>query len=252
MKIARYGFRPSLPDHRNIPYQASQDGPLPEAIDLRVTGFFPEVWDQLAIGSCTSHGVLAAFEYEQRRQKLPPFNASRLAHYYMERTLEGSPLEDTGAEIRDGIKVVLADGVVDEKDWPYDIAKFAQRPPQELYHQALQHKAVEYQNIAVDGSSFHIRHALSNNFPVIIGIAVYESFESDDVARTGVVPMPRRSESLIGGHCMLVVGYEGRNFIVRNSWGADFGPDGGHPRIPFDYICDPNLGSDYWIIRSAS
>jgi C1A family cysteine protease len=43
--------------------------------------------------------------------------------------------------------------------------------------------------------------------PVIIGMDVYESFESDIVAKTGKMPMPSDSEECLGEHSVLIVGY---------------------------------------------
>lgn len=40
-----------------------------------------------------------------------------------------------------------------------------------------------------------------------MGIAVYESFESQEVARTGEVPMPKPDEKMLGGHAILCCGY---------------------------------------------
>jgi len=38
-----------------------------------------------------------------------------------------------------------------------------------------------------------LKSALAVDFPVVIGIKVYEGFESDQVAQTGIVPLPNLS-----------------------------------------------------------
>ena len=43
--------------------------------------------------------------------------------------------------------------------------------------------------------------------PFVVGIAVYESFESEEVARTGIVPMPSSGEKMLGGHAIAVMGW---------------------------------------------
>jgi C1A family cysteine protease len=254
IKVQRYGWRPSLPDFRDLKFLPPSGASLPDVVDLRGYDLLPEVWDQGELGSCTSHAILAAFQYEQRRQGLPAFNASRLGHYYMERAYEGTPLEDAGAMIRDGIKIVLADGVFPEADWPYDISRFAERPPQACYAAAVKHTAVRYQGLAQDGSSYHLRHAMASGFPVIVGFTVYESFESNAVASTGNVPMPHRGERVLGGHAVLVVGYDMRklpgHFIVRNSWGSGWG-DKGHFFMPVEYLCNDRLSDDFWMINTV-
>jgi C1A family cysteine protease len=78
---------------------------------------------------------------------------------------------------------------------------------------------------------------------------VYESFESQHVAQTGNVPMPAPSESAIGGHAVLAVGYDDkhRQFLVRNSWGSSWGKKG-YCHMPYEYLINTNLASDFWTI----
>ena len=93
----------------------------------------------------------------------------------------------------------------------------------------------------------------THGFPFVFGFTVYESFETPDVARTGVVPMPGHGERVQGGHAVLAVGYDqatGR-FLVRNSWGSDWGQAGDFT-IPFQYLTDGDLADDFWTIRVVS
>ncbi len=125
IKIEKYGWRRSLPDFRDLPYESARAAALPYSVDLRAK--MPPVWDQGDLGSCTSHAILAAMHYQLTRQSpdAQVLEGSRLAHYYMERAFEGTESIDNGAEIRDGIKIVLADGVIPEADWPYDISRYS-------------------------------------------------------------------------------------------------------------------------------
>jgi C1A family cysteine protease len=53
-----------------------------------------------------------------------------------------------------------------------------------------------------------LKAALAEGLPVVIGVLIYESFESPEVARTGKVPYPKKSqERVLGGHALLAVGY---------------------------------------------
>src|SRR6185369_4893812 len=92
-----------------------------------------------------------------------------------------------------------------------------------------------------------MKGCLAAGNPIVIGFAVYESFESDQVARTGVVPMPKKREQMLGGHAVLIVGYTSstRRFLVRNSWGTEWG-QAGYFTIPFGYYLDDNLADDLW------
>ena len=54
---------------------------------------------------------------------------------------------------------------------------------------------------------------------------------------------------MLGGHAIVIVGYdeEKRLFTFRNSWGEDWG-DKGYGYLPYDYVCDKDLASDFWVI----
>ena len=67
-----------------------------------------------------------------------------------------------------------------------------------------------------------MKGCLASGYPFVFGFTVYDSFESQQVAKTGVVPMPAAGESVLGGHAVMAVGYDDsqQRFIVRNSWGA--------------------------------
>jgi len=62
--------------------------------------------------------------------------------------------------------------------------------------------------------------------------------------------MPQPSEQMLGGHCVTAVGYNDarQRFIVRNSWGSGWGK-GGYRTMPYAYLGDPRLASDFWTIR---
>jgi len=221
----------------------------PSTVDLRP--HCPPVMDQGQLGSCTAHGITGALRYElMQRAGQCDIALARLQLYYDERVIEGSVNDDAGAEIRDGIKCCAKNGVGRESLWPYNIAKFKQKPPAAVYKDAVQFEALNYERVTVGAS--YLKAALAQGYPVIIGISVYDSFESAEASATGMIPMPATNEAVAGGHCMYVVGYGQKvnRFTVRNSWGADWG-DHGDCYIPEAYLGSPRYGSDYWIIKSA-
>jgi C1A family cysteine protease len=245
-----YGWSPDLPDHRDVLYSARPSllTALPPKVDLRPQ--CPAVYNQGQLGSCTANSIGGAFEFDQLKEKIGAWVPSRLFIYYNERVIEGTVSSDSGAQIRDGIKTINQQGVCPETDWPYDIAKFAEKPSAAAYAAAAKNKAVSYQRIA--RTLPQMKACLAEGYPWVFGFTVYESFESQTVAQTGIVPMPSTGEQVLGGHAVLCVGYDDsqQRFIVRNSWGADWGL-AGYFLMPYAYLLDANLSDDFWTVRQV-
>ncbi len=249
-RVRRYGWKPSLPDLRDHTADASQL-PVLEEVDPR--GDLPPVFDQGQLGSCTANAVSAAVEYDAMLSGTDPGTLSRLWIYYYERKIEGSSADqDTGAFGRDGFKVAKTLGVPRETDWPYDVSKFSEEPPVDLAAEARSHTISNYRVVARNLDS--MKAVLSNSQTIAFGFTVYDSFESDEVAKSGRVPMPSRREKTLGGHEVLAVGYlraEPNYALVRNSWGGGWGL-GGYFLMPWTYLLDANLASDFRTIRRAA
>ena len=214
---------------------------LSSKIDLRSN--FPPCYDQGNLGSCTANALLGAYQYKDKN-----FEGSRLFLYYNERKREGDIPDDGGAMISTGIQSLLNEGVCAEARWPYVIDNFALQPTNECYTDALKHRSAHSYQVSTDERS--IKASLNNGLPVIVGILVYSSFESMTVARTGIVPMPTKRDVLLGGHVVLVVGYDDSKklWIVRNSWGTTWG-DKGYFYLPYNYLLTQSqLASDMWVI----
>jgi C1A family cysteine protease len=244
-----YGWIPDLPDRRDRMYSAPipTAAPLPPHVDMR--GLCPPVFDQGELGSCTANAIGGAIEFDQMKQALTDvFVPSRLFIYYNERVIEGTVDEDAGAMIRDGIKSVARQGAPHESLWPYVMTRFRTRPSSAAYTDAAKHTAVLYQRVTRDITQ--MKGCLASGYPFIVGFSVYESFETQAVAATGHAPMPKPSETLLGGHAVLAVGYDDANlwFVMRNSWGARWGLEG-YFTLPYEYLLDANLSDDFWTIR---
>ena len=247
-QVRRYGWQRDLPDHRDHVFAAplATLGPLPAKADLRP--HCPPVYDQGQLGSCTANAISGAIQFDRLKQKLADFIPSRLFIYYNERVIEHSVNSDSGAQIRDGIKSVAKQGDCPEPEWPYVIGKFKTRPAAACYTAALKYKAVSYQRVTQ--SLGELKGCLAAGWPFVFGFTVYESFESATVAKSGHAPLPKSGESVVGGHAVVGVGYDDAKswFIVRNSWGAGWGMKG-YFTLPYAYVADDNMASDFWTIR---
>lgn len=241
----KYGWRPDVPDQRDLLYAKIVRIPekLPEKIDLRT--YCSQVEDQGEIGSCTANAIAGNIEFIENFLHQKFEDKSRLFIYYNERALEGHIAEDSGAMLRDGIKVCAVFGACDELIWPYNLDQFARKPDQRSYKDGLRHLITSYHRIL---SIDEMRTCLAGGHPFIFGFAVYESFESDKVRKTGVVDMPEQSERMLGGHAVMAVGYDDfkNRFLVRNSWGKSWGMDG-YFTMPYQYL--KTLADDFWTIN---
>lgn len=255
-----YNLKKDTWDHRDYLLQAPhpKSGLIPKEWDNRK--YCSPVRNQGDLGSCSAFSSAGgAFEMLEIKELMdnqyaepiaeefgPKFEpVSTLMQYQNTLIIENAFGTDQGAEIRDAIKALATYGVCKESTWPYDISKFGVKPTDEAYQEAALHKITMYERVL--GMSA-IRHAVAQCKPVVCGIQVYESMESEEVARSGMVPMPNTDLELhMGGHAVCVVGYTPDHWIMRNSWGPDWGLKG-YFFLPLSYLIDTNLSLDFWAI----
>lgn len=239
-----YGWIPDVPDQRDFLYSAIRPRlNLVDKVDLRAK--CPPVENQGQLGSCTANALAGNLEFLDYAPDKAYADVSRLFIYYNERMVEGTVEYDSGAMLRDGIKVLAKYGVCSEQAWPYQVDQFTRKPFAACYKEGFKHKIMSYHRLEVLNDMLT---CLSDGFPFVFGFTVYESFESLQVAKTGIVPMPKPSEKVLGGHAVVAVGYDQkkRAFIIRNSWGEKWGQQG-YCFMPFKYL--ENLARDFWTIR---
>lgn len=220
---------------------------LPASVDL--TSSFPVAFDQGALGSCVAQAFCALYGYKApKKQK---YKWSRLFHYYTTRKIQGTINYDSGATLYDGIKALKNYGVCREQLWPYDISKFKINPYARCYRNALRHRVLKAYNVRQDLDT--MKRYLVAGYPFVTGIAIYSEFDSDDAARTGNIPMPTANSEFLGGHAVVVIGYNDatQRFKFRNSWGTGWG-NNGYGTLPYAYLLDPLLTSDMWYIAKTT
>lgn len=67
-----------------------------------------------------------------------------------------------------------------------------------------------------------VRHALSYHGALVIGVTWYEGMFDADI--NGMI---RVDGEVVGGHCLELVGYDNGLYRLENSWGRDWGDNGG-------------------------
>ena len=240
--------------------------PVPSSADLRV-GYAP-IQDQGKLGACTAFSCCSVLEYLLG----PSSKLSELYFYYEERKEDGNINEDSGSTIARSAEVATSIGSCLETLDPYIISNFANTPTTTMDADAPKHKAVTKYKITNINDILYCVGVLKK--PVLIGIDVYESFE--EIGSDGCVPMPKEGEELLGGHALNICGYfykktgvlediekgiekleegfeelisknkyKGLYFIVRNSWGTEFG-DKGYVYMSAEFL--QKYSSDWWHI----
>ncbi len=260
-QIKRFGWLPDPMDHRDFRLTsplvkkaltatakvAKQKGvlaapraKLPASVDLRP--HCSPIEDQGSIGSCTAQSVVGLLEYLWNRVYGNAIDASRMFVYKATRNLLGWT-GDTGAFVRTTIKAVRLFGSCPEAYWPYIEPDYDEEPPAFCYAFAQNYKTIVYYRLIEEVDP--LRASLAQGIPFAFGFTCFESlWNADD----GVIPFPEQDEQVIGGHAVVAVGYNHakKHFIIRNSWGEDWGDDG-YGYLPYEYF-KQGLADDCWCI----
>jgi C1A family cysteine protease len=243
--VFKYGWLPDLPDARDVLFKAGKV-PLPDKVFIEG---LPPVFNQYQLGSCTANAVANAHLYCQMKQPGgESITPSRLFIYYNARKVRGWEKVDSGSSIRDAVKQVNKLGTCSEEEWPYIVEKFNKKPEKGCYIKGKEYQVLSYYRVAQTLKS--LKECLALGFPVVLGISLFESFESEYAYKTGDIGMPDPQEQFLGGHAVLCVGYddEKQRFHMMNSWGVDWG-NKGFFTLPYNYLLNKGLAADFWTIR---
>lgn len=196
------------------------------AVDLRAE--MSPVEDQLSTGSCVAQATVGALEFLQIKAGIPKhrrfWDMSRMFVYWNARAYDNLQDRDSGCFIHSALRSVTEQGVVTEARYKFTWHNIYYPPQKGLYKLAKKKLVRDWYAIPTY-SPEQIKAALSEGYPVIFGTLLYTSFWQ--ARNGGYVPTPdRQKEKVIGAHAMLIVGYNNIYWIVRNSWGEQWGDKG--------------------------
>jgi C1A family cysteine protease len=234
---------------------------LPTTVDLRP--WCSPIENQGSLGSCTAHAGVGMVEYYERRAFGKHVDASRLFLYKVTRNLL-KWTGDTGAFLRSTMEALVLFGVPPEDYWKYVTTDFEKEPTAFCYAFAQNYQAISYYRLDPPGTTTpvllsRIKTNLAAGLPSMFGFTVYSSYTQAGI--TGKIPYPTAGEKIVGGHAVMVVGYDDtmkiKNtnagavettgaFLIRNSWGTAWGGTG-YGWLPYDYVLK-GLASDWWAL----
>jgi len=224
------------------------------SVDLSA-GFSP-VENQESIGSCTANAGVGLLEYYERQAFGSYIDASRLFLYKVTRNLLGWT-GDTGAYLRSTMKAMALFGVTTEERIPYVVANYEDEPSAFDYAYAANYQSISYFRLDQTGMSpkgvlDKIRAYASAGLPSMFGFTVYNYGNQH-----GEFAFPSANDAVIGGHAVVVAGYDDNRQIggykgalkIRNSWGPEWGEQG-YGWLPYEYVLS-GLAVDFWSLFRA-
>jgi hypothetical protein len=284
-------FSPGYKLARASGFNFTPPATLPTSVDHRQPGSVlypqPPIYNQGTVGSCTAQSTSALFANMLRKQTSPTTvltDPSRYFQYYYTLSQQGDVNTDTGSTNPLAIKT-MQNGVTTETLSPYDGKTFSTAPSLTAQKDSL-YRSASTTSYTLTPTPTNLKASLYYGYPFVVAFQVYEgqsdfffgkqgtdsgSIDPTTGQKSGgssvayVMPSDT-SGNAIGGHSVLVVGYDeqftgsgagaGKSapqsvFIVRNSWTDTWG-DGGYFYVTEADMTTGGSFADHMIIVGAN
>ena len=216
---------------------------LPDAVDLRRP--WHPVRDQGETASCVGWAVADSCLRWQLVEagRLDP--GQRLSARYVWMSAKETDqreeypstfLEYDGTSLKAGLDVVRKWGVPLEEELAWE-GGLATIPPEQFNRSARRRKIMAYFNLQAGDRFVEWRKWLHQNGPVLVLIAQDTNFRTCSGDLTTFA-----ADTVNGSHAAALYGYTPESFLLRSSWGTDWG-DAGYARLGLDYAAQAVIES---------
>lgn len=202
-------------DVRDLVIEAIQpEVEYPKTLDLRKD--LPAVWNQGVDGPCSAFAAAAIKMWQEKKDY---GLKQELSKYFIYNIRSNRP--QPGMNPRDTMKILQKYGVPTAKSYHLRKMRHPERIPQWVWQEAANHRIIGYARIqTIEG----VKKSLYKNGPAYIAMPVFNGGER--------FWKPGFGDKQLGGHALVIVGYNSEGFILRNSWGTGWA-DGGHSIYPY-------------------
>lgn len=223
---------------------------LPAAVDLRKSWW--KINNQGQTGSCvgwaTADGVLRYHLVTANR--LPQNHKLSVRFVWMasketdEFTFRPTSfIEASGTSLKSAMDIIRKYGCPLDKELPFNIDTLMYTSDENLlYVSASTRKAANYFNLGKDPNQW--KQWLATTGPILAGVVVDSTWVNASKTRGRLDAF--NPNGVMGGHAITIVGYTADRFIIRNSWGTEWG-DKGFAYASYAYIRDAFFEESYGI-----
>jgi hypothetical protein len=227
--------------------------------------FCPPIEDQLQFGTCTANAVVGACElFKLRAGKFVPGadDLSRMFNYWYAGVLDGSAGQDVGRQPRSAVAAAMQYGLCRESTEPYSAQEVTSAPSAAAIAEGAQHVLTRFSSVPIDKDNVWntvaaLKKPLTDGVPVTMAFNVHRwVFDisgplSTHFLQPGALSMSDPLMQIVGRHEVVIVGFQdtadgtGGYFLVRNSWGAQWG-DQGYWAMPYLNVAN---AFEFWAVE---
>ena len=217
MENRKFGAIYSPTDVRDYRIACTSKATFPTEFELDM----PEVKDQGNVSSCVAHAVSTVIEYFSRAQE---DNYSPMSVGYIYGNRSDMFHKEEGMVTRSAIRVACKYGDIPEALFPYNeevptiIDKF-EAVKDEFFQRGAENRLSTYFQCVTEAE---VKTALMKKAPIVIAMNWYGDMEVID----GVMYTEENEKDIVGGHCMVLYGWNETGWKIQNSWGTEWGNEG--------------------------